>query len=80
MRLLLFLTLFILNVGFAQYEDYGSVYRGDEGVPGVVYAFGGEMTLALDSGVLMWRNNPEAANQEAFAYNALLNTLRTAAP
>ena len=61
-------------------EDAALAAQLAEDVSGVVYALGGAMTLAVNDSVLMWRNTPEAANQEAFAYDTLLNALRTASP
>ena len=44
----------------------------------VVFELDETLTLTLEDDALMFRSNPGAANQGDFAYNVLLNTLRTA--
>ena len=61
-------------------EDAALAEQLSGSVSSVVYEFGGAMTLSVDGDTLVWRNNPDAPNQQDFAYNTLLNTLRTATP
>ena len=61
-------------------EDAALAEQLSTSVATVVYALDEALTLTLEGDTLMFRNNPDTPNQEEFAYNVLLNTLRTATP